>query len=1106
MKINGIYGYVHLWRIPTQLKRIMKLTTLIITICFLQVSASTKAQITLKENKASLEKVLEKIGKQSGYDFIYSKQDFKDAKKLSINLNNVSVEKALEVCFSNQPLTYEISDGTVMVKLKKAKSILDRVIDYFTIIDVTGKIVDENGQPIVGATIKIKGTNITTSSNYQGIFTLKNVDEKTVVEVSYLGYQAREVKAAVDLGTIRLEVEVGKLSEVTINAGYYTVKEREATGSISRVTGKDIENQPVTNVFSALQGRMAGVNITQNSGVAGGGYDIQIRGRNSLRNLQNGAIDGNQPLYIIDGVPLGSAISSTYSAAVIPFKSINPLNNINTNDIESIEILKDADATSIYGSRGANGVILVTTKKGKRGAPALVLNSSYGNSTVARKMQMMNSTQYLDMRRQAFANAGVTSYPASAYDVNGKWDQSRYTDWQKELIGDEAMYRTIQLSVSGASERSSYLISAQNSKQTTVFPSDFSYKTNILNSNFSYQSEDRKLSISNSNSFSALTNNVVQADLTNSALNLSPVAPALYSANGELNWEQNTFTNPLASLKGNYENQTYQFNQNMNVSYEFIEGLSVKLNSGINYQSLEEFLLKPHTMSNPSFGRTSNESSSSKSKNDVFTYVVEPQANWSKTWGDHSLNTLLGSSFQQTVNKTSAIVGVGFSSNALIRNLSAAVNKSIPQDIRNEYRYASVFARANYQYKNRYILNFTARRDGSSRFGENNKFADFGAIGVAWLFVEEPFLQSNQWLSSGKLRTSLGTTGSDLLGDYQYLDSYTIANNSYNGNAGLYPSRLYNSNFSWERTTKFEVALETGFLADRIQLVSAYYRNRSSNQLVGIPLPGTTGFSSIQANLAATVQNSGWEFQLSGSPVIAGNWKWQTALNLSVPRSKLIAFPGILGSTYANTYVVGMPTNIVKLYDYKGINTQTGRYEFTDFNNDGRITSPDDAQATKEIGTRYFGGWQNEVRFKNLSLSFLFQFVKQTNWNYYRNMANPGVLINMPVEFVNVWSKDNLNGVIMPYDPGTTALNNTLSTNLRNSTATIGDASFVRLKNIQLNYNLPVRKKFLKDLSIYLQGQNVLTWTNYFGIDPEFILSGYLPPLKTYSFGVQLKF
>ncbi|MFY1047509.1 SusC/RagA family TonB-linked outer membrane protein [Chryseobacterium sp. GP-SGM7] len=971
---------------------------------------------------------------------------------------------------------------------------------------ISGTVTSSN-KPLSGVIISQEGSDQVTMTANNGTYTIKVSAENPILLFRHPDYaEERFTITNQSVVNISLEQKVKGIEEVILNAGYYKVKDRESTGSIAKVSAKDIENQPVGNVLSAVQGRMPGVSITQNSGTAGGGYDIQIRGRNSLRTLQNSGTDGNQPLYVIDGVPIGSAITSNYSATVIPFKSINPLNNINPNDIESIEVLKDADATAIYGSRGANGVILVTTKKGRKGSLSVLLNANYGISRVASQMEMMDTEQYLTMRRQAYNNAGVTTYPVTAYDVNGKWNQNRYTDWQKELIGNWADLRTVQISVSGGGERSSFLISAQNSEQTTVFPADFGYKTNLLNSNFMYQSEDRKFNLTSSNSFAALSNNVVQSDLTNQSLNLSPVAPALYDAFGNLNWEDNTFTNPLASLYGSYKNKTYQFNQNLNLGYEFIEGLSLKLNAGINYQTLEEYLLKPHTMSNPSFGRTSNDSSTSRSKNDIFTYIVEPQANYLKSWGQHELNVLIGSSFQQTVNKSTSMVGVGFASNALMQNLSAATIKTFPQDSRNEYRYASLFGRVNYQYKNRYILNLTARRDGSSRFGENNRFANFGAVGAAWLFSRESFLKENKWLSFGKLRASIGTTGSDFIGDYQYLDSYTVSGSPYNGNIGLYPSRLYNPNFSWEKTTKFEAGLELGFLKDRISLTTAYYRNRSTNQLVGVPLPGTTGFTSIQANLDATVQNTGWEFQLNASPIKSSDWKWQTSFNISIPDTKLMSFPDLEGSTYANSYVVGMPTNIVKLYNYEGINPQTGQYVFTDYNRDGKITSPDDAQAIRELGTKYFGGWQNDVKFKNISFSFLFQFVKQNNWNYYRNMANPGTLINMPVEFINVWSPDNLEGVIMPYDPGTTALNNTLTNNLRNSTATVSDASFIRLKNVQVNYAIPLKSNVVKEAIFYVQGQNLWTLTKYFGLDPEFVLAGYLPPLKTYSFGVQLKF
>lgn len=466
---------------------------------------------------------------------------------------------------------------------------------------------------------------------------------------------------------------------------------------------------------------------------------------------------------------------------------------------------------------------------------------------------------------------------------------------------------------------------------------------------------------------------------------------------------------------------------------------------------------------------------------------------------------MVGSTYQQTNNAIVRLSGVGFESNSLMSNLGAANKVSVAQDVETEYKYAALFGRINYQLANRYILNLTGRRDGSSRFGANNRFANFGAVGAAWLFSKENFLKEMPWLSFGKLRASYGITGSDAIGDYQYLDTYTVSSTSYGGSTTLYPSRLYNPYFSWEKTSKLEVAMELGFLNDRIQLNAAWYRNRSGNQLVGIPLPATTGFSSIQANLPATIQNTGLELEFSASPVKEKAFSWNSNFNLSVPRNKLVSFPGLEGSTYANTYVVGYSTAIAKVYNYEGIDPETGLYKFTDYNKDGNITTPDDNKAIRNIGVRFHGGWSNQLSYKRWEFSFLFQFVNQKQWNYKALMANPGTMFNQPVEVLDVWSANNPKGEYMPYSTGADTQKNNLLVYIKNSTSAISDASYIRLKNVQLGYQLPIGK-YVRSVRFYAQGQNLLTLTNYFGIDPEVVLAGYLPPLKTYSLGVQFNF
>lgn len=973
---------------------------------------------------------------------------------------------------------------------------------------VTGTV--NNGEkPLSGIVVTQEGSNQLTSTNAMGAFSLQITGENPILIFRHPEYGERKIPThGKSTFTITLNEKVKSIEEVVLNAGYYNVKAKESTGSISKVTAKDIENQPVTNVLSAVQGRMAGVNIIQGGGTAGGGYDVQIRGRNSLRTILNSPVNGNEPLYIVDGIPWGSTLTSSYSIGILPMSNINPLNSISPNDIESIEVLKDADATAIYGSRGGNGVILITTKKGKTGGTRFSVNTSYGLSEVAGKMKLMNTTQYLKMRKEAYANIGITVYPANAYDINGVWDQSRYTDWQEVLIGNSAQNSTTQLSVSGGSERNYFSFSGTHADQTTVYPGDFHYKTNFLNSNFGHTSADKRFSLSLNNTFSHLSNNVISIDLTNKSLNLAPNAPALYGPNGQINWQNNTFTNPLASLNGKYLSTTVQVNQGVKTSYSFWKDWKIKLDGGVNVQTLEEYNLRPNTIANPAFaaGASAARSSSSRGTSNLMTYIMEPQISWAKKTGNSKWEVMAGATYQNMKTETSAITATGFASNALLFNLSAASLTSVQNFADTDYKYAAVFGRANYQYKNRYILNITARRDGSSRFGPNNRFANFGALGAAWVFSQEPLFHNLPWLTYGKLRASVGRTGSDLIGHYQYTDSYSVGDSSYNDVPALYPSRVYNPDFSWEKTDKTEAAMELSLFRGHLNLTAAYYRNRSSNQLVGIPLPAITGFSSVLANLDATVQNSGWEAEVSASPIRRGDWHWETHFNVSVPKSKLISFPGLAGSTYAQTYIIGEPTSIVKLFQYEGINPTTGQYVFTDFNKDGKISSPDDTMAVRDVGVRYFGGFQNSISFKNLSLSILFQFVNQKSWNYYRSITTPGNMNNQPVEFANVWSPNNPAGVIMPYSPGTVALTNTLLSNFRNSTAAVSDGSFLRVKNVQLNYAIPGTGKVIREASVYMQGQNLLTLTDYIGLDPEFSVPGYLPPLKTVSLGLQLTF
>lgn len=962
---------------------------------------------------------------------------------------------------------------------------------------ITGTVSDLGG-PIPGVLITVKNTNISAVTDENGHYTISALPGDTLV-FSYEGYETLEIVVSSQL-VINVEMrEVIALGEAVINAGYYTVKDKERTGSISRVTAKEIENQPVGNVLLAIQGRMPGVNIIQNSGTPGGGFEVQIRGINSLRR------EGNYPLYVIDGVPVNASTPSFFGSRALPFAEINPLNSINPNDIESIEVLKDADATAIYGSRGANGVILINTKKAKSDRTDFSFQSSYSISQLGSKMKMMNTEQYIEMRRHAFENDGISEYPANAFDINGAWNSDRYANWQDQLLGKTAAGLNLQFNLSGGKDKTHYLLSGSHNEQQTVFSNKFLYKYNNLVGNFSHKSDDSRLELNVSALFSAQKNDIINGDLTNSALTLSPNAPKLYDENHNLNWENNTFENPLAIFESTYDNESIDLNSNLNLRYELFPSFFLKFNGGINYQEFEETVLRPSTMYNPSMGVTPASSSITRGNRRYLSYLLEPQLNYKTTFKNHELDILIGGTFQQSNSSYLGLYASGFETNSLITNLAAADNLSVTNDDLSQYNYAALFGRINYQFQNKYILNLTGRRDGSSRFGPNNRFANFGAVGIAWIFSQENLLKDQSWLSFGKLRGSFGITGNDLIGDYQYLDTYGISSNQYGGNSGLYPSRLYNPDFSWEKTQKTEFAVELGFIKNRLNLFVNWYENKSGNQLVGIPLPGTTGFSSVQANLDATVKNTGWEFELNAKPISGKSFLWETNFNISFPKNKLVSFPNLEGSTYTNKYVIGQPITIVKVYNFEGVDPETGLYSFTDYNNDGNLSAPDDAQAIRNLGIRFTGGWSNQFSYRNWKLSFLFQFVKQLQWNYKNIMKMPGTFYNQPVEVLNVWSASNPKGQYMPYSTGMNPEISQRHLMFMNSTAAISDASFIRLKNIQINYQIPLKQSEMR-INVFVQGQNLLTFTDYFGLDPEFRLGGYLPPLKTYAFGFQLIF
>ncbi|PRZ21585.1 SusC/RagA family TonB-linked outer membrane protein [Flavobacterium granuli] len=964
---------------------------------------------------------------------------------------------------------------------------------------ISGTITDGRAS-LPGVTIAIKNrVNYAVLSDFDGKYSLLAKANDTLV-VSYIGYKTAIIPINYRKNIhIQLQEDITSLQEVRINAGYYSVKEKERTGSIARITAKDIETQPVTNVLATMQGRMAGVNITQSSGIAGSGFDIKIRGQNSLRT------DGNEPLYIIDGVPYASdPIGVGYTATVMPLPT-SPLNNFNPGDIESIEILKDADATAIYGSRGANGVVLLTTKKGKAGKTTFSANLQRGTAQVTRFADLMKTEQYLEMRKEAFANDGVTNYPANAYDVNGTWDPNRYTDWQKKLTGGTAQITNVQTAISGGSGLTQFLISGNYGKETTVFPGDFNYQKGNIRANLNHTSQDKRFKTNFAAGYTLQDNDQPAKNYTGESRTLAPNAPALYDEEGKLNWENGTFNNPLRNLQGKFLAKTYDLVANLGLSYQLLPSLEIKSNFGFTDLKHQESSSQPSTIYNPAWEIGPEYSLISIGNTTRQSWIIEPQLHYKQNLNeDLALDVVLGSTFQQQTARQLVQRASGFTSNSLINNLAAASDVTVDIDDNSVYKYQAFFGRVNLNWNKKYILNLTGRRDGSSRFGPGKQFAAFGAVGAAWLFSEENFFK-NSVLSFGKLRASYGITGSDQIGNYQFLDTYSATGGNYQGVIGLLPTRLFNPNFAWETNRKLEVALETGVLKDRIFLTLAAFRNRSSNQLVGIPLPSTTGFTSIQANLDATVQNTGIETTLRTLNLETKNFTWSTNFNISVLRNELVSFPDLEGSTYRNQFVIGSPLNIQKMFHLEGVNPQTGLYQYKDVNGDGKITAEADQTTIVDLNPKFYGGLQNQIKYKNWQLDFLFQFVKQQNLNT-AAAGFPGMLGNQAAALSDHWQKP---GDIATYQRFTTGMDEDAveaQINYYSSDGVITDASFIRLKNIALSYSLP--KEWLKGAGckIVVEGQNLLTFTHYKGADPEFLITNSLPPLKIITTAIQFNF
>ena len=1115
-----------------QILLVMRLTILFLTLGFLHVSAKSFSQekITLNVKNMTLDEVFKEVTRQSGYYFWSGSGMPELNERVDVSVKEGSIKDVLDQCLKGLGLAYTISDKMVFVKKEEPAKMSGNV--EFNGIDVKGKVTDENGEPLVGATISIKNEKVMAATNDKGEFFLHGVDPNALVTISNIGYEPIVVHLSGRSSfNFSLKQKIGILDETQIIA-YGTTTQRYSVGSISKVSSDDIASQPVTNVLGALEGRVPGMVVMQSSGAPGASFSVQVRGNNALGSSPNGPVLPSSPLFVIDGVPFAPQNNNInqFNSLASPSNGLpnnlfspglSPFNSINPSDIESIEVLKDAEATSIYGSRGANGVVLITTKKGSVGKTKFSITAYTGENSSTRTVKMMNTPEYLAMRHEAFNNDGLAPNAANqAYDLI-TFDTTSYTDWRSVFLGGTAHNTNINGTLSGGDKNTQFLVGGGFHHVGNIFPGGFFEDGASVNTSIHHSSINQRLTVDFSSNYSYDENNSSGAPSVLDAFTLAPDYPSLLNPDGSLVWnyqgldlgQLSGVSNPLAYLKEKYQATNYNLIGSLQIAYKILPGLVVKANFGYNTFNGKELSESPAISQDPSYNPVG---SSRFGTNDYETWIVEPQLEYHKNILRGKLNVLIGGTFEKFLNDMSNVNASGYNNDNLLGSISAAGSTSA-YDSYNEDKYAAAFGRINYVLKEKYIISGTARRDGSSRFGSDRQFGNFGSVGGGWIFSQERFMRSlNGFWSFGKLRANYGTTGSDNIGDYQYQSNWApySSSSSYQGIRGYYPKNLANPYYNWEVNKKINAGLDLGFAKDRILLDIDIYKNRCGNQLIYYQLPSQTGFTSVVQNSPATVQNTGIEVQAQSTNLKSRSFSWTTTFNISIPKNKLVSYPNFSTSPYFNTYKIGQPLSVLQKYVSAGVNDTTGVFQFKTAKG-GLTYNPEvsDYAAVGNLDPKFYGGFRNTLRYKGLSLDIFAQFTKQTGLNYeyaiYDGGGLPGFFNNNVPELVkdNHWKMAGDKAAMEEYTTTYASAYNGAQY-FTNSSGAYSDASYIRIKTISLAYDIPHRYLAgikMEACSIYFSAQNLFTFSGYKG-DPEVQNIYAIPPAKIITGGLQITF
>jgi TonB-linked SusC/RagA family outer membrane protein len=996
---------------------------------------------------------------------------------------------------------------------------------------ITGKITDGTYAAVPGATISVKGTTSGVVSNEKGEFVLKFTQNLPVtLVVSFVGYKTQEYDVYdIEPLSIVLEEDVNRINAVVV-IGYGTKKREELTGSVASIAVSGIKQSAISSFDNALQGKAAGVQVIQTSGQPGAAISVRIRGGNSI----NG---GNEPLYVIDGFPVYNDNNDANSGA-ISGASINALASLNPSDIESIDVLKDASGTAIYGSRGANGVVQITTKKGKAGRTQITYDTYYGTQTIGKKIPLLNAQQFGILRNDAIetsndvvrkTGSGVIKdlyYTTSQIDSLG----NIHTNWEDAAFR-QAPVQNHQITITGGDEKSHYALSGNYYNQEGI----------VINSNFQRFAGrlnfDRKITekfkITENLTVSQISANEAPDGILNTVLAVRPDFP-IYNADGSFTYKQPgeaALGNPIATLvEQENSTKTFRLLGNANGEYKFFDGLTAKVSFGIDRIHNNQYRYIPTTLAEGNSIGYANRGSKT-----VNTWLNENTLNYVKKVGVHAFDILLGYTQQQNNTNSFVSYASGFSNDLLQDNdLGSGTTLVAPSSLNTAWSLQSILGRLNYGFKEKYYFTATIRADGSSRFGKNHKWGYFPSAAVSWAVNKENFLKNITFITNAKLRLSVGQTGNQEIGVYQSLAnqayySYIVGDKLV---AGYAPARIANPDLTWETTTQYDGGFDLGVLKDRISINFDAYYKKTTDLLLTVPIPATSGQLTALQNYGS-VENKGLEVAVS-TENFNGKFKWNTNISYSLNRNKILSLGD--GVSYINNYTtdgtfiskVGEPVGSYYVYLTNGVFQATddidnlpsnktpslpGYQRYKDINKDGKIGLANDRVIAGNAQPKFIFGITNNLSYGIFDLSFLFQGSYGNKiYNYTANYLNLGTgYTNATTLLLNRWTPDNTDTDVPRaiQDPAPLA-----------SDRYIEDGSYIRLKSLSFGITIPkkwIHTTKISNLRVYISGQNLITWTNYTGFDPEggrneqaTATQGYdnavYPVSKTYIAGLSLTF